>query len=339
MRIAIPTRRLDIDAARDRNADNLWMAVLSHGGRWLGALLLVLGLLCSLVASVGWWLSHEILSPSGWRSTSPALIADGDVRGAVGRFAVDELFRKTDVEKTLDSLLPTPTAGRLLSELRARGLDLAGEILTSPRARAVWEKANAQAHHELLSILDHGRSGNVALDLSPLLRELTRELLDSVPASLVRTAERHQLLGLSGSHPGNVPIFSARQVRQARPAVQTLRGLTLALGTAAVALFGTAILAARGRRARALVGVGACLIAAGALLFLTRELLVPVLAHRLVHNNTYRSGVQAAWLISTTELGTTGMWLLILGVAAVLLGATAGRASRSTYSAHKGGVA
>jgi hypothetical protein len=339
MRMAMPTRRLDIDAPRDRSADNLWMAVLSPGGRGLGALLLVFGLLCSLVGSVGWWLNHEILSPSGWRSTSPALLADGDVRGAVGRFAVDELFGKTDVEKTLDSLLPTPTAGRLLSQLRARGLDLAGEILTSPRARAVWETANAQAHHELLSILDHGRSGNVALDLTPLLRELTRELLDSVPASLVPTAERHQLFGLSGSHPGNLPIFGARQVRQARPAVQTLRGLTLALGTAAVALFCAAILAAREWRARALVGVGACLIAAGALLFLTRELLVPVLAHGLVHNNTFRSGVQAAWLISTTELRTTGMWLSILGVAAVLLGATASRFSRSTYSAHKGGVA
>jgi hypothetical protein len=33
------------------------------------------------------------------------------------------------------------------------------------------------------------------------------------------------------------------------------------------------------------------------------------------------------------------MWLSILGVAAVLLGATASRFSRSTYSAHKGGVA
>jgi hypothetical protein len=97
MRMAMPTRRLDIDAPRDRSADNLWMAVLSPGGRGLGALLLVLGLLCSLVGSVGWWLNHEILSPSGWGSTSPALLADGDVRGAVGRFAVDELFRKTGI--------------------------------------------------------------------------------------------------------------------------------------------------------------------------------------------------------------------------------------------------
>jgi hypothetical protein len=287
-------------------------------------LLLVLGSIATFAGSFAWWLDRQALSPSGWQTTSSQLIGDRHVRSAVGTFAVDELFRQTGASRLLHSALPSAAADALDGRLRALGRQLAFEILSSRQARAVWNAANRQAHRDLLRILDTGgRRGEIALNLTPLLRQLVRALDDSAPLQQFPASDREQLFALSGSAPGQLPILSARQVDHARAAVNLLRGLSIGLAIAAVVFLAGAVALAHGWRARALMLVGVCLILVGVVVFAVRSVLAPALADALVSSSTYRPAARAAWAISTTELRTTAIAIAAIGAAGILLGAGA----------------
>jgi hypothetical protein len=288
----------------------------------------MLGCLATFAGSFAWWLDRQALSPSGWQTTSSQLIASPQVRRAVGTFAVDELFARTDASRLLHGALPEAVADALERRLHALGLRLAAGILASRPARTVWNIANRQAHRDLLLILDHGgRRGEVALNLTPLLVDLVRGLDTSAPLQVIPEADRAQLFSLSGPRSGELPILSADQVDKARAAVNVLRGLSVALAIAAVALLGGAIALAGGWRAAAVTRAGAGLIVVGAIVLAVRSMLAPALADALVSSSTYRPAARAAWSISTTQLRATSVVILVLGGALMVLG-VAGRAVR-----------
>jgi hypothetical protein len=318
--------------------DNLCMTSVSSGPPWAGGryrarrpvvtLLLVLGSVATLLGSFAWWLDRQALSPSGWQRTSSQLIASPRIRRGVATFAVSELFAQTHVASTLRAALGPAVAEPALQALQSLGRQLATSILATRSAAVVWNTANRQAHRELLAILDHGgQHGEVALNLTPLLLDLVRALQRSAPLQGLPATSRSQLFALGSPRAGALPILSAEQVDKARTAVNVLRGLSVALAIAAIALLGGAVGLAGGWRAGALAWAGICLIAAAALIFAARLVVAPALAGALVSSSAYRPAARAAWSISTTELRATAVSILAVGGALLLVGLVA-RATR-----------
>jgi hypothetical protein len=291
--------------------------------RALVTLLIVLGGVAALAGSFATWLDRQALSPGGWQATSSQLIANPLIRRGVGTFAVDELFAQTHVAGALHSALPAAVADPALRTLRSLALRLAAGILASRPARTVWNTANRQAHRDLLAILAHGRHrGDVSLDLSSLFADLVHALESSAPVKAIPGGG--QLFTQVSPHAGQLPILSADQVDKARAAVNAVRGLSVMLTLAAIVLFAVAVAGARGWRTIALRRVGYCLFAVGAVILVARRVLAPALANALVSAPTYRRAADATWTISTTELRTVAVAILVGGAILVIIGLATG---------------
>ena len=286
-------------------------------------MLLVLGSVAALGGSLALWLDRQALSPGGWQTTSSQLIADPQIRKAVGTFAVSELFARTNVAGVLRSAVGPAVAGPALRTLRSLGLQLAAGILATRHARVVWNGANRVAHRELLAIIDHGgQRGEVTLNLTPLLAQLIRALQASAPVKAVPGGG--QLFTVGSPRAGEVPILSASQIAHARAVVNAIRGLSVALLVAAAALFAAAVASAGGWRSIAVRRVGYCLLVVGAGVLVARALLAPALADGLVSGATYRAAADGAWRIATTELRDTAIVILVGGAVLILAGLATG---------------
>jgi hypothetical protein len=286
-------------------------------------LLLVLGSVAALGGSLALWLDRQALSPSGWQTTSSELIANPQIRRAVGTFAVDELLAQTNAAQSLRSALGPTLAAPAFRTVRSLGLRLAAGILSTRPARVVWNTANRQAHRDLLAILDHGgHERGVTLNLSSLFAELVQALEASAGVKAVPGGDR--LFAQVSPSAGQLPILSADQVSTARATVNAIRGLSAGLLVAAAVLFAAAVAGARGWRSIAVRRVGYCLLVVGAAVLVARALLAPALADALVSGSTYRTASQAAWRIATTQLRDTAIVILACAGVLILAGLAAG---------------
>jgi hypothetical protein len=283
--------------------------------------LLAVAMLTALTGSAAVWLDRQVISNRGWAQTSPRLIANRDVRTAVARFAVDELYRQTHVASIVDQVLPAPLDAPALTRLRALGLRLAQSILATGTARTVWNAANRVAHRDLLADLDRNANGRISLDLTVLLHRLIAQLVDN-PLVKAIPGGGQRLFVLSAPRPGQIPILSAAQVRRARGTVNGIRGLSVVLTAATVLLIALAVMVARGWRGQALTAAGVCLAIVGGAILAARALIAPALADGLVSASAsaYRPAAKAAWLIGTTQLRTAGIVCAVAGGVLALVG-------------------
>lgn len=276
------------------------------------------------------WLDRQALSDAGWARTSSHLIANRQIRDAVGGYAVRELFTAAHVPGTVRSLLPEPIAAQALTTLRGRGRGLAASILASAPARTVWVTANHQAHHELMAILDRPAAGDarVSLNLTPLLGDLVKALYASAPVQALPGGQ--QLFDVGSASAGELPVLRGDQVRRARAVVNAVRGLSVVLSVAAAALLAAAVAVAAGWRRVVLRRAGYCLIAVGALVLALRWLGGLVLADTLVAASaaSVRPAARAAWTIATSDLRDTAVAVLIAGAVCVGLGVLSRAGSR-----------
>ncbi|MFZ0040800.1 MAG: hypothetical protein WAK93_05800 [Solirubrobacteraceae bacterium] len=289
------------------------------------ALFLILGTLATLVACVAVWLDQQALDTDNWEQTSSHLIANPAIRHAVGSYAVQQLFVQTDVRGTLSHVLPEPLVGPTVDELRRLGGHLANAILSKRSAVDTWRQANRQAQHQLLTILDQSGDQNraVVLNLEPLLRDLIKALLGSTIVQALPGGGT-QLFGTASPHAGQIVVLRPDQVQRASDVVNGIRGLSLVLPLAAVALFAAALLLAVGWRVAALGRVGLCLAGAGVLVLVARRLIESAAANYLVSDPTYRSAGRAVWLIGTSELRDAAVITLVVGLV-VLIGSVVWR--------------
>lgn len=278
--------------------------------------------MAAFAGSFAVWLDRQALSDAGWARTSSHLIANQQIRDALGDYAVRELLTAAHVPGTVRSLLPEPIAAQVLTTLRGLGRRLAASILASAPARTVWGRANRQAHHELMAILDRRAAGNVrvSLNLTPLLGDLVKALYASAPVQALPDGQ--QLFDVGSAGAGELPVLRGDQVRRVRAVVNAVRGLSVVLSVAAAALFAAAVAVAAGWRRVVLRRAGYCLIAVGALVLVLRWLGGPALADTLVaaSSASTQAAVRAAWTIATSELRDTAVAVLLAGAVCVGLG-------------------
>ncbi len=295
-----------------------------HGGV---ALLLVLATLAALVGSVALWIDRQALDTEQWTQTSSRLIANREIRDAVGSYAVAQLFATANVAAALRDVLPSALAGPSEAELRRLAQGLTAEVIGTRAAQKTWSAANRQAQSQLLHILEQSGSQTqsdqaVILNLRPLLEDIVQALLGS---DIVRALPGggQQIFGLGSESAGQLVVLRSDQVRKARGFVQTVRGLSVVLPVAAILLFAAAVGLARGWRRLALGWVGLCLAGVGVLVLVGRRVLAPIIANALLSESSYRPAGRAAWMIATSQLRDTAVATLILGAVVVAVAVVA----------------
>jgi hypothetical protein len=285
---------------------------------------LLVGLLLSLatwtaVASIGArWVDDQLLSRSGWSSTSHRLIADRQVRRAIASFSVDQAFGAAGIDAELSRLLPGGLASQADRRLHRVGTGAADAVLSSRAGRRTWQRASDQAQSDLLAAIDSPDARrSVVLNLAPLLRDVVDGVAGSAAARAIPGSS--QLLAVRSRTAGRLVVLRPGQLRPLRAGVRTARTLGWALPLITLGLFALALLLGYGWRARVLSRIGYSLAAAGAIALLLRFLLQYPLSAVFVSSGSDRRAVRAAWLISTSHAETLAIEVLIAGAVVAVL--------------------
>jgi hypothetical protein len=284
----------------------------------------MVGLLLSLatwvaVAAIGArWMDDQLLSRSGWASTSHRVIADPHVRRAIAAFSVDQAFGAAGIDAELSRVLPGSLATAAQQRLRAAGTTAADTVLSTRAGRAAWQRATDQAQSDLLAAVDSpGRRRAVVLNLSPLLSDVVGAVADSPAAKAIPGSS--QVLTVRSPAAGRLVVLRSRQLRGLRTGVSTARTLAWALPVIALGLYALVLLLAYGWRARALSRVGYSLAVAGAIALALRYVLQYPLSAVFVSSSTDRSAVRAAWLIGTSDARSLALEVLIAGAVVAVI--------------------
>ena len=278
----------------------------------------------AILSIVSVWANRQLLNADNWADTSTELLANQAVRTQVAGYLVDEVYANVDVSAELANALPPrlkPLAGPAAGGLRNAAENVTERALGRPRVQQAWRSANQLAAERFIAIAE-GKSQFVTISGETVYLDLRALLLDLV-----------QRLGLSGRLVGRIPpgagriaIVTSRQASAVQDVASALRGLAVVLPLAAFLLLAGAVAAARGRRRETLRAVGWCLVIAGVVVLVAREIAGNRVVDSLARTDAVVPAAQATWSIGTSMLKDIA-WAMILGgipviAAAWLAGAT-----------------
>jgi hypothetical protein len=297
---------------------------------------LALVLAASLLAFFGIfavWLNRQALNTNNWTDTSSKLLEDDAIRAQVAAFLVDQIYLNVDVQGEISSALPpraAPLSGPIAGALREVAERSANQLLERPRAQALWEQANRQAHRQLLQVVNGGgnvvstQGGDVTLDLKTLLDETEKRV------------------GVGGRIQKKLPpdaaqirILRSDQLELAQDGAHALKTLAIVLPALAILLYALAVYLARGWRREALRAVGFGLAIAGATVLLARSVSGNAIVDSLTSTESVRPAAHDAWSISTTLLKQAAAATLAYGIV-VFLAAWLSGPTRLAVSARRG---
>ena len=277
--------------------------------------LIGLAALVALASSLTVWVKEQVLDTEAWTEASGDLLANDEIRSALAISLSDALLEGSDVTARLEARLPPDLdalAPPIAGLLGARAPEVAGQLLSTPAALAIWEDINRRVHARLVDLLENGdgeavtleESGDVVLDLQPLVERLAGRLGLEVELD-------------AGA--GEITIMRTDQLAAAQDAVRTINVLTAFLGLVVIALLVLAVYLARGFRREALRASGLALLVVGLILLVVRRVVGDEIVEALTSAQTEPAG-SAVWLIATDLLQNVSIALVAYG-AAVLVGA------------------
>jgi len=274
--------------------------------------LVVLASLLALLAVVAGYVRYQALDTPTVENTAGQLIADPQIRTQVAALLVDQLYSNVDVAAVLRQRLPPQQqglAGPIAGALRELTDRASVRLLARPRIQALWVQAVAQAHSELVRLLnDRGdalktSNGNVVLNLRPLVIQLGNQV-----AIVGKLADRLPPGGAS------IKIMSSDQLRTAQRGTHLLDVLGQFLAFIALGVAALAVWLARGRRRTTLRSLAIGIIIAGIAVLFIRRIAGSYVVDGLVPTGTTRSAVGDSWDILTSLLADGGRTLAGLGV-------------------------
>jgi hypothetical protein len=148
--------------------------------------LLVVAAVLTFLYAMASWVDRQVLDTDEWTETSSELLESEQVRDALARYMVDELYANVDVEAELRAVMPPETrglAGPAAGGLREVAERVAGRALAGPRFQALWEELNRRAHARFVAIVE-GKStdtvsttgGQVTIQLAPLVESVGQRI-------------------------------------------------------------------------------------------------------------------------------------------------------------------
>src|SRR3954452_1587536 len=273
---------------------------LPAGRRWTVRGLVALATVLVVVGIFAVFANRQVLNEDNWSDTSTDLLANSAIRTAVTNTLVDNLYANVNVQAQVARSLPPRLRG--LSGPAANGLQSLAEqrinrFLGRPAVQDVWKQANRLTAQQFINIAE-GKSGAITSQGNAVILDLR--------VMLVNLARR---LGLPGTLVGKIPpgaarikILSASQVSTLQDGANLLRGLSVVLPALALILYGLAVYLARGRRRETLMATGACIVIAGAVVLIARNLIGNSVVDSLAKTDAVKPAAEAAWSIGTRML-------------------------------------
>lgn len=294
---------------------------LPRGRRYAVRGLLIAATVLAVAAIFAVYANRQLLNADNWSNTSSQLLDNGQIRGAVSTFLVDEVYANVDVAAELQRALPprlAPLAGPAANGLRSLAVRTADEALARPRVQQAWETANRLTAQQFINIAEN-KSGAITSSGNAVVLDLRVVLLDLVAR-----------LGLPGSLAQRIPvgagrirIMSGNQVTALQDGAKLVRGLSVVLPVLALGSLALAVWLARGRRRQTLWWSGVVLVSAGAIVLVGREIAGDAVVHRLAATATSQPPAHAAWAIGTGMLRDIAQATVLFGIPLILAAALA----------------
>ena len=299
-------------------------------GRTIGMwALLVLAAVLLLLSSFAVWINRVALNTTVFTDTSSALLADDEIRSAVATRAVDELFSSVDVQAEVEEQLPEDfksLSGPAAAGLRQASYEIVDRALQQPRLQSLFALALEQAHETLVQVLEGGgprvstESGEVTLDLRTIVLEtadrigIGEQVADKVPEKA-----------------GRIVVLRSDELDTAQNVFQLLKTLAWVLPILTLLAFGAAVWLARHRR-RAVRGIGAVLVAVGAIGLVAANFTRNYLVNSLIEDRETRPAANNAWNILTDLMRGSFRWMIAVGLLFLLAAWLAGPGRRAIAS-------
>ena len=290
--------------------------------------LVVLATVATLGSVLAIWVQRQLLDTDVYVRTSSSLLADPAVRTAVTNYAVDELYRRVEIEAELRDVLPDEAdrySEAAAAALRPLAYQVVERALRTSVLASLWERANREAHLQFVSVVKGGNDsistegGVVRLGLRPLVLEATK-----------RVGLGESLAARIPADTGQVEVIRSDELGALQDIVRLLSGVANFLPFLALGLYGIALWLARDRRRATLRNVGVGLIAGGALLLLVVGAARSLVLDRVVTEPEARDASDAVWGIVVDPLNRA-LWSAVALGAVVAIGAVlAGPGRRSS---------
>ena len=282
---------------------------MRRGHRVWSGVLLALATLVLILGMTAVWVQRQVLDRDEWVNTSVDLLQNDDVRRAIGLYLIDELYANVDVAGEIQDVLPErlqPLADPAAGALRRAAEQNAGTLLGTRVAENLWRRANERAHRVFERVVVDGESGEVTLNLQPLIE---------------KAAERGGLLGRAAeqlpSDAGQLEVLRSDQLDAAQKVVKLLRPLAIVLALLAVALYVAAVFLSGDRR-RTVIYVGACLLFAAVAVLAVRRLGGNTVVDALARAPDSELAVAATWSIATRLLVDVVSGVALFGLLLIL---------------------
>ena len=273
---------------------------------------LVLGTIATTLAILAVWANRQVLNTDDWTDTSTRLLENPEIRQTVANFLVEQLYANVDVGSQIQRVLPSeldPLAGPAAAGLRELAIRGANELLSTTQVQELWKEANRAAHQELLDILfDRSAAVSVSGDT------VTLNLGALVTQVGTRLGIDDTLLGRIPPGAAQLDVLRSDQVRVARSVAQGLQGLTSILTILAIVLFAAAVGLAGGWRRVVLRTVGICMVMAGALVLLGRDIAGNSVVDALAQTAAVEKAAEPVWSIGTSLLVVAAQSVVLYGI-------------------------
>lgn len=281
--------------------------------------LVVAATVAALTSVLAVWVQRQVLDTNVYVHTSSALLADPALRTAVANYAVDEVYRRVDVEAELKDVLPNDAdrfANLAAAALRPAAYQVVDQALRTWVLAGLWESANRQAHEQFVRTVVGGggagvstEGGVVRLELRPILVESTRRiglgesLADRIPADA-----------------GSIEVLRSNELKTVQDGLRWLDAVAKFLPFVALGLYAFAVWLARDRRREALRDTGIGLVVGAGLLLLIVGAARGIVFDQVASEPQARDAASAVWRVVESPLNGA-LWAVIALGAVLTLGA------------------
>jgi hypothetical protein len=220
----------------------------------VGLLVLLFAILLPVTYVVA-WTHYVVLTNRGFEKTVVPIGTDPAVTAAVATTLTNQIFTSLNVEQTVKNALPSKAsfiAGPVTNAAKGYVQSAVTTVLQSNQFQALWKQAVDFAHTQLLSVLKGNSkavtttNGQVVLNVVPLLDAALQQLepfissvvgrpvnLPSVTAQQIPASACQQLASAINrplpSNCGQIPLFPADKLTQARHLVRVFNGVLILL--------------------------------------------------------------------------------------------------------------
>ena len=226
------------------------------------------------VTSLVGWAHNTVLNTNGWVRTVGPLASEPAVTAALSREITDQVFTALDAQAEIAGALPpkaTFLAAPITNGVKGYVQTAVNNALNTQQFQAIWVEANRFAHEQLVKVLKGDSkalvttNGEVVLNLVPLMNGALQQIGPFISGLVGRQvtlpaisgneipASSCQRISAALGRPvpdtcGQIPLFPADKLDQARRLVQAFDRVTLLLIVLTPVVAGLALWISKRRR-------------------------------------------------------------------------------------------